>query len=232
MHHFNHSHGFRLDSGTNAHIPLMRTLLLVFTLLFTSLALAGARESAITGTWIINHELTEEIAPDFDKGSLLDGLGGGQVSVSVMGIPLPRNEPAQRTSIGSPRDPDVLSCQEMILQETGGRMIATYQQVGEEEFIRGEFRGRTSNWSNKSLVQNYKTTERKVSKTYEIRSDGRMLVTVVVKPKKDKKRVYKRVFERATGKAEPVKGEPVKAEPAKGESAPSESVDDKAEKTS
>ncbi len=212
--------GFSIDSGTGAHIRLMRTLVLVLTFLFTSLTLAAGRESAITGTWVINHALTEEIAPDFDKGSLFDGLGGGQVSVSVMGMPVPRNEPAQRTSIGSPRDPDVLACLEMILQENGGRMVATYQEVGEEEFIRGEFRGRTSNWTHKSLVQNYKTTERKVSKTYELRSDGRLLVTVVVKPKKDKKRVYKRVFERATGKAEPVKGE----------SEPSELANEKAEK--
>ena len=212
--------GFSLDSGSGAHIRVMRTIIHVVTFLFASLALAGGRESAITGTWIINHELTEEIAPDFDKGGLFDGLGGGQVSVSVMGMPVPRNEPAPRTSIGSPRDPDVLSCLEMILQENGDRMVATYQEVGEEEFIRGDFRGRTSNWTHKSLVQNYKTTERKVSKTYEIRSDGRLLVTVVVKPKKDKKRVYKRVFERPTGNTEP----------AKGESAPSELANDKAEK--
>ena len=200
---FIHRAGFRLDSGRDAHIPLMRTLLLVIALVFTCTALARGRESAITGTWIINHELTEAIAPDFDKGGLFDGLGGGQVSVSVMGVPVPRNEPAQRTSVGSPRDPDVLSCLEMILQENGDRMVATYQEVGEEEFIRGEFRGRSSSWTHKSLAQNYKTTERKVAKTYEIRSDGRLLVTVVVKPKKDKKRVSKRVFERATGKSEP-----------------------------
>lgn len=210
MHDAIQSAGFSLDSGKGAHIPLMRTLFLLFSLFLASPALAGGRESAITGTWIINHELTEEITPDFDKGSLFDGLGGGQASVSVMGVPLPRNEPAERTSIGSPRDPDVLSCLEMILQENGDRMIATYQQVGEEEFIRGEFRGRTSNWTHKSLVQNYKTTERKVSKTYAIRSDGRLLVTVVVKPKKDKKRVYKRVFERATADSEQAKGPPEK----------------------
>jgi len=199
--------GFRLDSGVNAHIPLMRTTLLIYTLFLASQVLAGSRESALTGTWIINHELTQEVAPDYKDSGLFDGLGGGRVSVSVMGVPLPRNEPAQRTSIGSPRDPDVLSCLEMILQEQGNRMVATYQEVGEEEFIRGEFRGRTSKWTRTSLVQNYKTTERKVSKTYEVRSDGRLLVTVVVKPKKDKKRVYKRVFERATGKSEASKAD-------------------------
>ncbi len=191
----------------SAHIRYMHMMLLISTLFLSSLALAGGRESALTGTWIINHELTEEVAPDYNDSGLFDGLGGGRVSVSVMGVPVPRNEPAQRTSIGSPRDPDVLSCLEMILQEQGDRMVATYQEVGEEEFIRGEFRGRTSRWSRKSLVQDYKTTERKVSKNYEIRSDGRLLVTVVVKPKKDKKRVYKRVFERATGKSAPSKAD-------------------------
>jgi len=176
----------------------MREFLLLGILVLSSFVHGAERTSALLGTWVINHELTEEVAPEFKDSGLFDNLGGGRVSVSVMGVPLPRSDAQPQASIGSPRDPDVLSCLEMILQEKGDRLIATYQEVGEEEFIRGEFRGRSSKWGNKSLVQTYKTTERKVSKSYEIRSDGRMLVTVVIKPNKDKKRVFKRVFERAT----------------------------------
>ena len=193
--------GFRTGSDTAGHSAGMRTLMFVCAVfMFMPLVTqAAARESALNGTWIINHEMTEAVAPDFKDSGLFDNFGGGRATISVMGVPLPRNEPAQRTSVGSPRDPDVLSCLEMILHDNGEKLVATYQEVGEETFVRGEFRGRNSRWNHKSLQQTYKTTERKVTKTYEVRSDGRLLVTVVVKPRKDKKRVYKRVFERATG---------------------------------
>lgn len=173
--------------------------------LLSLLPFATAKDdgSALEGTWIINHDLTEEVQPEFKNSGLFDNLGGGRMQVSVMGVPVPTSEAQPRASIGTPRDPDVLSCLEMILHDRGDTFLATYQEVGEEEFIKGNFRGREASWNRKSLRQFYKTTERKVTKTYEIRSDGRLLVTVTIKPNKDKKRVFKRVFERATAKTEP-----------------------------
>jgi hypothetical protein len=192
-----HRHQFRFDSARPSEPVPMRNLLIAL-LIICCPAFAAAKESALEGTWVLNHELTEAVQPEFKDSGLFDNMGGGRMQVSVMGVPVPTSEAQPRPSIGSPRDPDVLSCLEMILHDKGDRFLATYQDVGEEEFIQGEFRGRTSRWSNKALTQQYKTTERKVTKTYELRSDGRLLVTVVVKPNKDKKRVYKRVFERPT----------------------------------
>lgn len=185
-------------------------LLTLLLLLSTSVVMARDSGSSLDGTWVINHELTEEVQPEFKNSGLFDNLGGGRMQVSVMGVPVPTSEAQPRPTIGNPRDPDVLSCLEMILHDQGTKFLATYQDVGEEEFIKGNYRGRESRWSGKSLTQFYRTTERKVTKTYEIRSDGRLLVTVVIKPNKDKKRVFKRVFDRATatsGKAPEGKAE-------------------------
>lgn len=176
-------------------------LLILFLLLSAPIALARDKGSLLEGTWVMNQELTEEVQPEFKNSGLFDNLGGGRMQVSVMGMPVPTSEAQPRPTIGTPRDPDVLACLEMILHDRGEKFLATYQNVGDEEFIKGNFRGRESRWNNRSLTQFYKTTERKVTKTYEIRGDGRLLVTVEIKPKKDKKRVFKRVFDRATADA-------------------------------
>ncbi len=179
----------------------MRALILTSLLFIAPVALSRDKGSMLDGTWVMNQELTEEVQPEFKNSGLLDNLGGGRMQVSVMGMPVPTSEAQPRPTIGTPRDPDVLACLELMLHDQGDKFLATYQNVGEEEFIKGNFRGRESKWTNKSLTQFYKTTERKVTKIYEIRADGRLLVTVEIKPKKDKKRVFKRVFDRATGEA-------------------------------
>jgi len=193
---------FSFDSSIPTQAQTMRIpTLILFLLLSAPLALAREKDSQLEGTWVMNQELTEEVQPEFKNSGLFDNLGGGRMQVSVMGMPVPTSEAQPRPTIGTPRDPDVLACLEMILHDRGEKFLATYQNVGDEEFIKGNFRGRESRWNNRTLTQFYKTTERKVTKTYEIRSDGRLLVTVEIKPKKDKKRVFKRVFDRATADA-------------------------------
>jgi hypothetical protein len=194
---------FSFNSSMPTQARDMRVLLLILLLVCAPFALARDRSSLLEGTWVMNQELTEEVQPEFKNSGLFDNLGGGRMQVSVMGMPVPTSEAQPRPTIGTPRDPDVLACLEMILHDRGEKFLATYQNVGEEEFIRGDFRGRESGWNHRTLTQFYKTTERKVTKTYEIRGDGRLLVTVEIKPKKDKKRIFKRVFDRATGETKP-----------------------------
>ncbi|GIR64028.1 MAG: hypothetical protein CM15mP68_6940 [Pseudomonadota bacterium] len=47
----------------------------------------------------------------------------------------------------------------------------------------GHYRGRDSKWSRKKIEQKYKTSERKVSKKWSVRKDGRLLVEVSIKYK-------------------------------------------------
>ena len=57
--------------------------------------------------------------------------------------------------------------------------------------------GRTSKWSKSKIQQKYKTTDRKVTKTWTMRDDGRIFVSVKLNPKGEKARVFNRVFESA-----------------------------------
>ena len=147
------------------------------------------------GQWTINNELTDAIAPEFKDSDLFSGFGNGSVSVSVMGIPLPGGGQRQASSGGALKDPDVLSCREMRIEQHGDGLQMTYEGVGSELLRPGDYRGRQSSWSRKRISQRYKSTSRKVSKKWEVRRDGRLLVTVVINPKNDKKRTYKRVFD-------------------------------------
>ena len=56
---------------------------------------------------------------------------------------------------------------------------------------------RKKKWSSRKLSSSYVSTSRKVSMTYEIRKDDRLLVSVKLNPKKGPTREFKRVFERA-----------------------------------
>ena len=154
------------------------------------------------GEWVINHELTDAIAPEFKDANLFSGLGNGKVRVSIMGVPLPGSEQQPATPSAALKDPDVLGCNEMRIEHVGKELQLTYKGVGSEVLKRGDYRGRDTTWSKKSIRQTYASTSRKVSKKWELRRDGRLLVTVVLNPNNDKKRTYKRVFERATVSAQ------------------------------
>ena len=169
-------------------------------LLLLTLALPGHADKppSFLGDWVINQELTAELAPKLNEPKGLPTLGGGRAQVSVMGIPIPTGGRARRSSNG-PRaqDPGVLACNEMRIETEADQILMTYKGVGSEKLKSGEYRGRKTKWTRNNLVQTYKTTERKVTKKWEMRKDGRLLVTVTLNPKGDKKRKFKRVFDRA-----------------------------------
>ena len=126
--------------------------------------------------------------------------------MSVGGIPVPipgRSRSAPQVN-GVARDPDVLHCNAMsITSAEEGRLHLAYEGVGDETMRKGEYRGRKSSWSDRAISQSYKTTSRKVDKDWQLRSDGRLLVTVKLNPKGEKARTFKRVFERPSDATSP-----------------------------
>jgi hypothetical protein len=175
----------------------MRNARNIFLALLVALPATGFGKSPeLLGEWVINHELTDAIAPEFKDANLFSGMGNGRVSVSVMGIPIPRAETQPAAPSGALKDPDVLSCNEMRIEHIGDELQLTYKGVGTEVLKQGDYRGRQTRWTARSISQRYESTSRKVTKEWELRRDGRLLVTVEINPTKDKKRTYKRVFER------------------------------------
>ena len=93
------------------------------------------------------------------------------------------------------------SSEVMLIEVQAQRIMLNFPDLSGPDAMqimpKGEFRGRKTTWSNRKIEQKYKTTERRVQKTWSIRSDGRLLVQVMIKPKGGKKRTFSRVFDRA-----------------------------------
>ena len=152
------------------------------------------------GDWVVNVEETDLLREELDeKPTVL--AGPGKVSISVLGLPIPTG----RSKVGpqsplSAADPALLRSRTMSISVAANKISIQYPEVGgkdaKEVLRKGHYRGRDSKWSHKKIEQKYKTTERKVTKTWSIRGDGRLLAVVTIKNPGSKKRTFSRVFDR------------------------------------
>ena len=155
-----------------------------------------ASASSLVGSWTYNEELSSEMQPKASRGSVFRGLSGGIVLGGVH-LPIPGSDPGtSQEQDRSAKDPDALFCQTMTIEEYDDRIVIEYAKLGTREFVPGKHLGRKTKWSGDKLSEAYETTTRRVRQRYELARDGRMIVTVTIAPKGDRKRVYKRVFDR------------------------------------
>ncbi len=167
----------------------------LISLCILSLSLPSAA-SVFDGHWVINHEETDKVAVPFKEGS---GTAGNQFrpQVSVgMGLPLPQRFKQAPMSNLSPKDPAVLRCNSMEITTEGKKTRLVYDTTEKETLHSGHYRGRDTKKSKKKIEQKYKTPDRKVTKTWTMRDDGRLLVSVKLNPTRDKARRFNRVFDR------------------------------------
>ena len=172
---------------------------LACTILPPNLALA----SQFDGQWVINLTETDKVAVKYKDGSGVQGNASRfRPTIDVgLGLPLPQRFKQAPMSNLSPKDPHVLRCNKMVITTDGKKTKLVYDQ-GEQETLRtGHYRGRDTSKSKDRIQQKYKTPDRKVTKTWSIRPDGRLLVAVKLNPPKDKSRTYKRVFDRLDANA-------------------------------
>ncbi len=170
----------------------MRRLIFI---LFTLMASHALAESAFSGHWRINLEETDKVAVKFKEGSGMKG-GGLKPTVSVMGLPLPSSYRQGPMSNLPAKDPQVLTCTNMSINVADKKVALEYDAADTETLVKGDYRGRTTKWSKKKIEQKYKTPERSVKKTWSMRDDGRLMVSVKINPRGDKARTYNRVFDR------------------------------------
>ena len=172
--------------------------LLLFGLLVSSpcLALAGGME--MLGTWTVNIERTQEVQPDNANVRWWEGLEGNfSSSIYVGGVPVPVGGGAKPEGDAGIPNPEMLRCQAFSIETNEHGLLLTYQGVGEEKLRPGAYRGLHSAWSGRKLTSNYESTTRKVKRTLEIQKDGRLLMTVIIDPRRGKTRRFKRVFDRS-----------------------------------
>ena len=95
------------------------------------------------------------------------------------------------------QNPMVLICSEMIISiKSSDQIHISYTGLGEEILRKGEYRGRKTKWSAKSIKQTYKPTERRVIKAWSLNKHGQLLVEVKIKPNESKQFVTSLVFNR------------------------------------
>lgn len=155
-----------------------------------------ADSSGLFGSWTLNNELTSEVQPA-GKETRKFGNGSVRPSISVGGIPVPvGGSPQGEYSTAPTHDPKVLRCTDLDVEQVGDDIRLTYRGVGSETLSPGNVQGTRTRISRHKLTSRYETTTRKVSKTFELRDDGRLLVTVKLNPKQGATVVHKRVFDR------------------------------------
>lgn len=169
------------------------TLLALAALLLPTAALADA---TLIGRWVLNEELTAEVAPKQSRRT--SAAGGPRATVSVGGMPLPGTSTALPQVAGTARDPGVLRCSVLTIESRGDNLHLDYQGVGSDTLKRGNDQGLVSRWGARKLTTGYETTSRKVSQTYQVQRDGRLLVTVKLNPNTGPTVVHKRVFDPVT----------------------------------
>ena len=171
--------------------------------LVLSTAAMASKPPAYVGHWVLNQEETELLRTDLDDKTITIPTAG-RTQISVMGIPLPGSgsRSASGHSLLTAKQPEVLRCKNMSIAVAGQTINLLYPDLDpseQNETLRaGHYRGRDSKWSRKKIEQKYKTSERKVSKKWSVRKDGRLLVEVSIKYKKAKKQIFSRVFDRAS----------------------------------
>ena len=177
---------------------LLPILLACVLFVLTAASAPGyAQQSRLEGHWILNEELTREAQPEQrGRNSAADKLP--RPSISIGGMPLPGTGRAPPPSLpGNAADPKVLRAPELAIAPSGDALQLSYPGHGNDTFVRGNQQGIVSRWSDRKLTTHYETTSRKVSQTYEVRKDGRLLVTVKLNPNQGPATVYKRVFDPA-----------------------------------
>lgn len=175
-----------------------RTLTIGLGLVVTMLAgAAPAASPGVIGSWTLNNELTREVQPE-GKETHRFGNSSVRPTISVGGMPIPTGGSPQGEYSSAPtRDPKVLSCAQLGIEHVGDDIHLTYIGVGSETLTPGNVQGTRTSFSQRKLTSRYQTTTRKVSKTFELRNDGRLLVTVKLNPNQGATVVHKRVFDRS-----------------------------------
>ena len=156
-----------------------------------------ANPPTIAGSWAYNPALSAELEPKINNGSIFSGT---RASIGVIAIPIPFpstvSEPEDDND--PPKDPDALYCQTLSIRDTSGKVVVTYDNLGQREFVPGSFRGRHATWTGEKLTERYETNHRMVKHQFALNRDGRLEITITLNPNTGLTRVYKRIFDRVS----------------------------------
>lgn len=173
---------------------LIKFLLVLLTLSFC----AVAQSADLTGDWVLNAELTEEMQPKV-KGTkgLGGGFSGGFIGAGGVMLPIPGtggggSAAAQRTL----KQPIVLDCGELTLSKESVKVNITCNKESYREFFLDDRHGRKTNWRDRKFTESYRSTSRTVKHEFRLIKGDRLKVTVSIRQKGNRSQEHVRVFER------------------------------------
>ena len=180
-------------AGKRAACARVVVLALFLTLPMT----AGAAAGLLAGHWRINDAATREAEP-VTKNSTpsTSGFSRPVVAVGGMPVPMPGSSEVQPGLGGASPEPMVMRCTELTITPAGDELRLEFQGVGSDRLRRGNDQGEVSRWNEHKLTTHYETTTRKVSQTWEVGDDGRLLVTVKLNPDQGRTETHMRIFDR------------------------------------
>lgn len=167
--------------------------------------------SNVLGRWVLNNEATVAAQPEDARQGF--SLGRVKPSITIGGVPVPLPSGPDVPDTGRAQDPEVLRCAELVIGVDEEDVTLSYDGDRSARWREGSYRGMTTRLDRRRLTSRYNTLSRKVRKTFELRADDRLEVTVVINPKSGKKITYKRVFDRASLDHEPVDSTESAAQP-------------------
>lgn len=150
----------------------------------------------LTGNWILNEELTEELQPPIKKhrraGGGIQGVLGG------INVPTPGGGGAPAAGAASLKTPVVLDCGEMKLEKSGEKVTINCSNGLQREFNVGNLHGRRTKWNKTRLTESYSSTSRSVKHQIKLDRKGNLIATVTLQPSGGVAQKYVRAFNRKT----------------------------------
>ena len=150
----------------------------------------------LTGTWVLDEELTKELQPPIKKHRSGQGLRGFVGSGGIL-APLPGGGGASpNPGATGLKTPLVLDCGELTLDKSGNKITLSCSNGQERDFNVGKLHGRTTKWRKSRLTESYQSTSRSVKHLIKLDRNGNLIATVTIQPKGGRSQKYVRAFNR------------------------------------
>lgn len=158
-------------------------------------ATASSETPDLTGTWVLDEELTKELQPPIKKHRRGQGVRGFVGSGGIL-TPLPGGGGSPRADAAGLKTPLVLECGELTLDKSEDKVTISCVNGLKRDFNAGKLHGRNTKLRKSRLTESYRSTSRSVQHLIKLDKKGNLIATVTIQPKGGVAQKYVRAFNR------------------------------------
>lgn len=156
---------------------------------------ASSDTTDLTGTWVLDEELTKELQPPIKKHRRGQGVRGFVGSGGIL-TPLPGGGGSPRAGAPGLKTPLVLECGELTLDKSVDKVTISCVNGLKRDFNAGKLHGRFTKLRKSRLTEAYQSTSRTVRHLIKLDKKGNLIATVTIQPKGGVAQKYVRAFNR------------------------------------